>query len=76
MTGPDLLVLLAGADREELARTVRAVAAMHEPGRSGRCRYCQRRAGWWWRRGPGSCQTSRVIVAELTTNGRPRWMPA
>ncbi|HEX5497136.1 MAG TPA: hypothetical protein VFX70_21445 [Mycobacteriales bacterium] len=72
----DLEVLLAGADHTELARTVLAVAAMHEPGTHGRCRYCQSRRWPWSRRPRGHCPTRRVIVAELRTGRPPKWMPA
>ncbi|HEX5493074.1 MAG TPA: hypothetical protein VFX70_00685 [Mycobacteriales bacterium] len=73
----DLSVLVAGADRDELARVVRAVAAMHEPDRSERCRWCHPPARWWRRRRPDRpCTTRRVIVAELSTNGPPRWRSA
>ncbi|HEX5496868.1 MAG TPA: hypothetical protein VFX70_20090 [Mycobacteriales bacterium] len=75
---PDLPVLLAGADQTELSRTVLAVAAMHEPGADGRCRYCRpgRTRRLWWRRPAAECPTRRVIIAELRTRTGPHWTSA
>ncbi|HEX5494345.1 MAG TPA: hypothetical protein VFX70_07220 [Mycobacteriales bacterium] len=72
----DLPILVAGAHHDDLARTVLAIAAMHEPEPGGHCRWCQPQARWWRRRPAGPCRTHRVIVAELRTIGRPRWMSA
>lgn len=73
MTGADLPVLVIGATRDDLARTVLAVAAMHEPGPHGRCPHCQPRR---WRRPTGPCPTHRLVTAELTTLGPPSWRSA
>lgn len=65
---------VAEADQITLARAIMAVAAMHEPGPDGECRWCRSRRRW--RRRPGPCRTWRVIRAELRTGGRPHWVPA
>lgn len=66
-TVADVPQLLAEADPAVLARTVLSLAAMHEPDRSGRCRYCRPTQWGWWRRTTHPCPTRRVMVAELRT---------
>ncbi|HEY9474889.1 MAG TPA: hypothetical protein VIS06_13680 [Mycobacteriales bacterium] len=76
----DLTGLLAEAPPEAWGRTVLAVAAMHEPDGSGRCRYCRPdRRGWrWWRRPPARpCPTQRMLLTGITAvDGGPRWTAA
>lgn len=78
----DLAELLADAPPEVWKRTVRAVAAMHEPVyRHDTCRYCRPGRSLWWRvirrrRPAHDCQTRRVIVAELRTGARQHWASA
>ncbi|HEX5495577.1 MAG TPA: hypothetical protein VFX70_13490 [Mycobacteriales bacterium] len=67
---------VADAGAITLARTIMALAAMHEPGPDGRCRWCRSHRRWRRRRRPGPCRTWRVIRAELRTGGPPRWVPA
>lgn len=66
-TDPDLGGLLAGCRPEVWGRGVLAVAAMHEPDRTGRCRFCRpERRGWrWWRWDAGPCPTRRMLLAEV-----------
>lgn len=76
MTNPDLAVLLADAPPEVLGRAMLAVAAMHEPDESGRCRWCGPHPRFWRRRRrrcAEPCRTHRVIVAELRTGIGPLW---
>ncbi|HEX5495707.1 MAG TPA: hypothetical protein VFX70_14140 [Mycobacteriales bacterium] len=79
MTAPvagEVYQLLAGADPVAVSRTVMSLAAMHEPDRSGRCRYCRAGRWLWWRRTGYPCPTRRVLVAELRTAVPVRWTPA
>ncbi|HEX5494181.1 MAG TPA: hypothetical protein VFX70_06355 [Mycobacteriales bacterium] len=71
---------LAGAPVEVWGRLVLAVAAMHEPDGTGRCRYCRPdRHRWpWWRRRPARpCPTRRMLLAEVIAEPpAPHWTPA
>lgn len=75
MTDADLPMLLADAPPEVQGRALLAVAAMHEPDESGRCRWCGPRPRFWRRRRRSAelCRTHRVIVAELRAGISPLW---
>lgn len=75
----DLAERLVEAPVEVWGRLVLAVAAMHEPDGTGRCRYCRSdRHRRWWRRPPARpCPTRRMLLAEATAEPpAPHWTPA
>lgn len=84
MTEPDeVRTLVDDTPPAVWGRTLRVIAAMHEPDDTGRCRWCQPRHRLgrrldrltrWWRRPDAECQTRRVIRAELRTGIGPAWV--